>query len=262
MLEQAPPVFDTQLHPDGLSDTDLESLRVFGVRAALVAAHHFPEPSARALLGHFDDIVTRQLPRLERAGLRAYAALGVHPRCVPRRGLSEVLSQLPAYFHGGKVVAVGAIGLHRGGEEEEEAFVEQVALARRLKLPAIVHTPIRDKERVTRRTLALLRDTSLPPGRVLVDRASGRTVRTIIACGHVAGLTIHPDELPAERAVALIRKFGSARLVLSSHAGEGASDMLGLPRLVSLLSRAKLSRHVIARVSFQNALDFLHLSSI
>lgn len=87
MPEQAPPIFDAQLHPEGLTDQDLESMRLFGVQAALVAAHHFPEASARALLAHFDDIVARQLPRLERAGIRAYAALGVHPRCIDRKSV-------------------------------------------------------------------------------------------------------------------------------------------------------------------------------
>lgn len=262
MADEAPPIFDASLHPEGLTDQDLQSMRLFGVNAALVAAHRFPEPNVRALVAHFDDIIERQLPRLERAGVRAYAALGVHPRCIPRRGFPEVMSTLPSYFRGGKVVAVGAIGLQRGGEEEEEVFVEQVALARRLKLPVLVHTPIKEKERITRRTLTLLRESGIAPGRVLVDRASGRTVRTIVECGHVAGLTIHPHELLAEGAVALIRKHGSERIVLSSHSGEGAGDILGLPRLVSLLAKAKLSERVIARVSIENAVDFLKVSAL
>ncbi len=35
-----PPLFDAHLHPEGLTDQDIESLRIFGVSAALVAAHH------------------------------------------------------------------------------------------------------------------------------------------------------------------------------------------------------------------------------
>ena len=89
------PLFDAHLHPEALSDQDLESMRFFGVERALVVAHHFPEPTAKGLRRHFDDLVGKQIPRLARLGIRAYVALGVHPRCIPRRGVSGVLHGLP-----------------------------------------------------------------------------------------------------------------------------------------------------------------------
>lgn len=249
-------LFDAHLHPEALSDQDLESMRFFGVERALVVAHHLPEPTPKALRKHFDDLMLRQLPRLERLGIRAWAALGVHPRCIPRRGLSEVLASLPDYFRGGRVVAVGETGLHSGGIEEEEAFLEQLALARQLKLKVVVHTPVRDKERHTRRILTLLRESGVRPSRVLVDHANGRTVRNILGCGHWAGLTLHPEALKAERAVALVRRLGSERLVLNSDAGDGAGDILGLARVAHMLAKAKLSERVVKRVAFDNAARF------
>lgn len=252
-------LFDAHLHPQGLTDQDLESLRFFGVEGALVAADHSPkEATAKAILRHFDDLLEVQLPRLERAGIRAYAALGVHPMVVPRRGLSEVLSALPGYFRG-KVVALGETGLQAGGPEEEEAFGEQLALARRLKLPVMVHTPARNKESITRRALSLLREAGAAPGRVLVDHANTRTVRLILECGFWAGLTLHPDELSTERAVAIIRKLGTGRLLLDSDAGDGAGDLLGMARVASRLARAGISSRVVARVGDLNARKFLGL---
>ncbi|WP_307733199.1 TatD family hydrolase [Stigmatella ashevillensis] len=255
------PLFDAHLHPESLSDQDLESMRFFGVERALVVAHHFAEPTPKALRLHFDDLVGRQIPRLDRLGIRAYAALGVHPRCIPRRGLSEVLSSLPDYFQGGRVVALGETGLHAGGEEEEEAFLEQLALARRLKLRVVVHTPTQDKERHTRRILTLLRTAGTLPSRVLVDHATARTVGPILGCGHWAGLTLHPEALKAERAVALVRKLGSERLVLNSDAGDGAGDILGLARLARLLAKANLSERVVRRVACENAERFFQVTS-
>ncbi|MCP3138936.1 TatD family hydrolase [Pyxidicoccus xibeiensis] len=253
-------IFDAHLHPEGLSDQDLESMRFFGVERALVVAHHFPEPTSKALLRHFDDLVERQLPRLERAGIRAWAALGVHPRCIPRRGLSEVLSALPDYFQGGRVVALGETGLHAGGEEEEEAFLEQLALARSLKLRVVVHTPTVDKERHTRRILTLLRQSGVLPSRVLVDHANARTVRTILEVGHWAGLTLHPEALKAERAVAVVRRLGSERLMLNSDAGDGAGDILGLARTANLLAKANLSERIVRRIAHENAGRFFQIT--
>ncbi|MGQ0503715.1 MAG: TatD family hydrolase [Myxococcaceae bacterium] len=254
------PLFDAHLHPEGLSDSDLETLHLFGIRAALITAHHVPSPAnAKTVLEHFDELIEKHLPRLEKAGLKGYAALGVHPQVIPRRGLSEILEALPGYFRGGKVIALGEIGLHEDSEQEQEAFLEQLRLARKLKLPVLVHTPDKDKERVTKRTLTVIRDSGIPASRVLVDHANGRTVRIILACGHYAGLTIHPHGLRAERALTIIRKLGTERLVVNTDAGDGAGDFLALARLSNLLSRANLSEGIIERVGQRNALELLRL---
>jgi predicted metal-dependent TIM-barrel fold hydrolase len=262
-MEEPPlSLFDAHLHPEGITDQDLESLRIFGVTAAIVLAHYSPaQATARALLSYFDEIIRAQLPRLERAGIRGYAALGIDPRCIPHRGLSEVLSALPDYFQGGKVVAVGEVGLQRGGVVEEEALTEQLLLARKLKLPVLVHTPVTDKERITRRVLTILRTAGMPAAQVLVDHANERTARLILECHYTAGLTIHPDELSAENASALVRRMGSERLVLDSDLGDGAGDLLGLPRAANLMSKQKLSKRVVERVCFKNAAEFFRVSA-
>src|SRR5438445_446024 len=77
-------MFDAHLHPSGLTDDDLETLRYFGVEAALVPAGH-TAASVDALFEHFDDLLNKQLARLERAGPRPYAARGVHLLALPRR---------------------------------------------------------------------------------------------------------------------------------------------------------------------------------
>jgi len=255
------PLFDAHLHPDGLSDQDLATLRAFGVEAAVALAHHTaPEATSKALLGQFDALLGTHLPRLERAGIRAYAALGVHPQRVPRRGLGEVLAALPGYFRGGKVVALGETGLHRGGELEEECFVEHLALARRLSLRVVVHTPALRKDTLTRRCLALIRAAKVSPGQVLVDHARPSTLKGVLECGHWAGLTLHPDALSGEEAVACVREFGAVRLILNSDAGDGASDIVGLARAAHLMAKAKLSPHVVRLVTARNAGAFFRVS--
>ncbi len=260
MAEPAPELFDAHLHPEPLTDQDLESMALFGVKRALLVSHHLAtEPKPKLLRAHFDNLLSKQLRRFERAGIRAWAALGIHPLAVPSRGLHEVLSALPDYFTGGRVVALGEIGLHRGGEHEEEAFLEQLALAKRLKLRVLVHTPHRNKESITRRALTLLRASGIPPTRVLVDHTNRRTVRLVLECGHYAGLTVHPEELSGERAVALVRELGTARVVLDSDSGEGVGDILGLARTARLLEKAKLSSDVVARVTRLNAARFYRI---
>lgn len=246
--------FDPRIHPAALTDQDLETLQIFGVGAVLVVADataHPPTPEG--IFAHFDELIGKQLPRLERSGLRAWAALGVHPRVLPHRGLGQVLDALPAYFKGGKVIALGQLGLFKGDEREEEALLEQLRIAQQFNRPAIVSAPGLDKERVTRRLLATLQRSKHDPKRILVDGAVGRTVRIIRELGYFAGLTLHPDHLSVEKAVALVRSLGPERLVLDTAAGDGASDILALGRAAHRLSKAGLSSKVIRRVTLDNA---------
>lgn len=262
-------MFDVRLHPAHLRDQDLETLHRFGVTRAVAVADASPKPEAAAILEHFDELLDVQLPRLEKAGIRARAALGVHPYAVPRRGLSHVLEALPARCTQGRVVAIGMVGLARGTDAEVEALREQLALAHRLSLPIFITTGAVDREKLTRRVLFELErffETETPePGRlsrdhVLLDGATGRTVRAIKALGFTAGLSLHPDALTVEKAVALVRALGPERLVLSTAAGDGAGDMLALARAEHRLVRAGLSRSVVARVTDRNAALLLNVA--
>lgn len=253
-----PTLFLLELRP-GLSDRDLETLLFFGVSAVLLTPGRAPASNAKELLLHFDTIVGRELKRVERLGLRAYVGLGVHPLSVPRRGLSEVLSVLPEYFRGGKVVTVCEVGLVTGSEDETEAATEQLRLAKGLKLPVIASAPAADKLKRTRALIGLLQQSGLNPARVLVDGADSRTLRLLHGCGFHAALSLHPDELSAEAAVALVKRHGSEKLVVGSELGGRAGDILALPRAARLLQKAKLSDEVIAKVLYDNVVEFLRV---
>ncbi|MFZ5441579.1 MAG: TatD family hydrolase [Myxococcota bacterium] len=247
-------MFDPRVHPAALADQDLETLQLFGVRSVIAVADATAHPATPdGLFAHFDELLGTQLPRLERSGLKAWASLGVHPAALPRRGLSQVLDALPAYFKGGKVVAIGLLGLLHGDEHEQDALLAQLELAQRFHKPAIVAAPGRDKERITRRLLVTVQRAELEPKRILVDGAVGKTVRTIRELGFWAGLTLHPDHLTVERAVSLVRTLGPERLVLDSAAGDGASDILSLSRAAHRLAKAGLSSRVVRRVTADNA---------
>jgi predicted metal-dependent TIM-barrel fold hydrolase len=255
-------VFDAHLQPQGLSDVDLDTLRLFGVAAALVPASPLTRPTAKAVRAHFDDLLQVQLPRLERAGIRAYAALGVHALSVPRRGLSELLQALPEYLDDARVVALGALSLTPLADPSDEALVEQLKLARRLQRPVLLEVPEAARAAVTRRLLLQVRGSSLPADRVLVHGVDGAGAKACLALGCAVALCLHPDQLRPERAVALVRGLGAKGVVLSSAAGLGASDLLALPRCVHLLQKAKLSRGVVSRIAHDNAAGFFRVASV
>lgn len=241
-------------------------MRFFGVAGALCpVADTLAQATSARLRKSWEDLVGPTITRLRRAGLKAFAALGIPPRCIPWRGLEALLAELPELLSQPQVVAIGPVGLELGTEREEMAFQRQLELARELRRPVLVHTPARDKVRMTRRVLALLREAEVDPQGVLVDHADGRTVRIIRSVGYGAVLSLSAG-LPGggsavEAAARLVRTLGPEGLVLASDAGEGLGDLLALPRAADRMAKLGLSEAVIRRVCGRNALGALRLET-
>ncbi|HWE25740.1 MAG TPA: TatD family hydrolase [Myxococcales bacterium] len=257
MAKDPPPFVDLHLHAEGVSDADLTTLCWFGLRAAVTCAHDAGAATAEELRRHWDELVRVQVRRLEGAGIRPWVALAVHPARIPWHGVDDLLHRLPRYFDDPHVAALGELGLHHGGEREEELLARQLELSSALRKPVIVHTPANAKAAVTRRLLALLRESRVEPTRVLVDHVTNETFQLVRACGYFAGLTLQPGLLEPTEAAQLISRHGTERVVLTSDIGEGASDLLALPRAADALRKAGLSEELVRRALYEGPLSFL-----
>lgn len=256
-MTRPPAIFDAWIHPALLPDEDLRDLAWFGVEGAVAALGDEVRGSdAEELLAACEGLVSRVPARLRAAGIAPFVALGIHPRWMPERGLERVLAELPAFFDKARVVAIGPVGLEAGGAAEEALLLRQIELAQRLQSRLVLRTPGAEKAKVTRRLLAILRESAIEPSRVLVGQVNEQTVRLVRACGHAACLSVGPLHLRAEEAVELVRRFGSTNLLLASEAGAGAGDLVALPRTVHLLEQAGLAPEIVRRVSRSNALAF------
>lgn len=239
-------MFDARLTPAGLPDADLETLKQFGVTGALVFTA--APVDVEAVPSAWDDALA-QRERLERQGFEAVTCVAVPLALAGKRGVAGLVAALPRRLGALGVAALGPLMLHRANEDELDLFREQLTLARELHRPVIVTAPIARHEAFTAKSLAVLAEVKLPAARVLVDGLTLKTVRSVLARGHLAGLTLHPDRLDVDVAERMVHALGPERLVLGSGAGDGPSDLLSLPRLVSRLKAAKLSGGVIGRVS-------------
>ncbi|MCA2978532.1 MAG: hydrolase TatD, partial [Myxococcaceae bacterium] len=68
-------MFDARLDAEGLSDPDLETLRVFGIRGGLVTPRWGTAPHEAA--DATERFLREQAPRLERAGLEVVTSAEV-----------------------------------------------------------------------------------------------------------------------------------------------------------------------------------------
>ncbi|HZZ85225.1 MAG TPA: TatD family hydrolase [Anaeromyxobacteraceae bacterium] len=253
-------LFDPHLHLRGLGARDLADLAFFGVGGALGPCDDGVVPAtAAALRRDLEAQSGERLARLRAAGLAGYAALGLHPRRIPARGLEALLHDLPDWLGRRGVRAIGEIGLDQATPREELLLARQLELARTLRLPVLLTAPARSRVKVTRRLLSLVREAELAPERVLVARADARTVKMIRGCGHLAALSLSAGEGAVEEAVRLVRSLGPEGLALASDAGGGGGDLLALPRAADRLRKAGLSPAVVRRVCGANARDWLGL---
>jgi hypothetical protein len=251
------PFIDLHLHAEGIRDADLATLALFGLRAAVTCAHDPASARAEDVQAHWDEQVQIQTARLLAASIRPFVALAIHPARIPWHGVDALLHALPSYFDDPRVVALGELGLHEGTAREEELLTRQLALSLSLRRPVIIHTPSTEKLARTRRLISLLREAQVPPERVLIDHVTAETFPLVRGMGFWAGLTLQPGGLDAREAAALVKAHGSEKVVLTSDIGEGASDLLALPRAAEALTQAGLSKALARRALYEGPLAFL-----
>jgi hypothetical protein len=250
-------LFDAFLHGGGLAPRDVADLRYFGVAGALCVLPGDGPPAAPALRRAWTGLVDGEVPLLRRRGLGAFAAVSIPPARIPARGREALLAELPEWLSRRGVAAIGPVGPGAGTPREEEILARQLELACELRRPVLLVVRGRDAARLARRALAAIRESGLPPERVLLDGAGAAAVRTVRALGCVTVLPLSTGRGGVEAAVRVVRELGPEGIALASHAGGGMGDLLALPRAADRLGRAGLSDAVIRRVCGRNALSAL-----
>jgi predicted metal-dependent TIM-barrel fold hydrolase len=252
--------FDAHLRGTAVSARDVADLRFFGVLGALCPLQDGGGPATAPGLRRDWKEASLAVERLRRSRLGAFAALSIPAGRIPARGTEALLAELPEWLSRRGVAAIGPTGPGAGTPREEELFARQLEMARELRRPVLVAAPPRDPVRATRRVIAALRESGIPPERVLVDGADERTVRILRAVGYCAVLSLSSGRGALDAAARVVRSLGPEGIALASHAGEGLGDLLALPRAADRMARLGLSDAVIRRVCGRNALAALGLA--
>lgn len=252
-------IFDPHIHMTSRTTDDYERMAAAGVQALVEPAFWLGQPrtSVDTFADYFDGLVGWEPFRAGQFGIRHHAAIALNPKEANDPRCAGVLDLLPRYLAKDGVVAVGEVGYDSMTPAEDEAFAAQLALAAAHELPALVHTPHRDKARGTERTLAVVKESGLDPGRVLVDHLNEVTVDLVQASGCWMGFSIYPDtKMSPPRMVEILKSRGTERMLVNSAADWGRSDPLLTRATADAMLAAGFTEDDVDQVLWRNPVAF------
>jgi uncharacterized protein len=216
-----------------------------------------PRTSVETFADYFDSLIGWEPFRAAQFGIHHRCALALNPKEANDPRCAGVLDLLPRYLAKDNVVAVGEVGYDSMTAEEDHALAAQLKLAGEHELPVLVHTPHRDKPAGTRRTLDVVRESGLPPGRVLVDHLNELTVRPVADSGCWMGFSIYPDtKMDPGRMVAILAEYGTDRMLVNSAADWGRSDPLLTRVTGDAMLASGFSQDSVDQVLWRNPVAF------
>jgi predicted metal-dependent TIM-barrel fold hydrolase len=194
---------------------------------------------------------------LSRTRLACYYLAGIHPRNISSdlkpEGISEML--LP-YLDDPLCLGIGEIGLETGSRHEEEVLLAQMELAQEVadrgKVYGI-HTPKKNKDRITLQTLSLLKSFVGVKAQIVVDHCNPKIIGDVLAKGFKAGVTISTEKATAAEVLEIIldNEESIPRIMLNTDSGTNVFD-----DLYFFIQSAELSDEIIKMITRTSAERF------
>jgi uncharacterized protein len=252
-------IFDPHIHMTSRTTDDYAAMHAAGVRALVEPAFWLGQQrtSAASFTDYFDGLIGWEPFRASQFGIRHHCAIALNPKEANDPRCAQVLDLLPRYLVKDGVVAVGEIGYDSMTPAEDSAFARQLELAINAQLPALVHTPHRDKLAGTLRSLAVIGESGIDPGQVVLDHLNELTVEPVRDSGCWLGFSIYPDtKMDPGRMVALLRRYGTRQIMVNSAADWGKSDPLATRRTGEAMLATGFSQDDVDQVLWRNPAAF------
>jgi predicted metal-dependent TIM-barrel fold hydrolase len=253
-------LFDPHIHMTSRTTDDYQAMAAAGITALVEPAFWLGQP--RTHVGTFEDYFLSLLGwerfRASQFGIRHFCTIALNPKEANTASIARgVLDLLPRYLEKDGVVAVGEIGFDDMTPVEDRIFAEQLVLAMKHGLPALVHTPHRDKKKGTERSLALIKEVGFPEHMALIDHNNEVTLPLVLETGCWAAHSIYPGtKMDEARMVALVKQYGSARILVNSAADWGVSDPLKVPKTEKLMRESGVPVDQIEKLFWKNPIEF------
>ena len=252
--------FDPHIHMLSRTTDDYENMAQAGILGVVEPAFWQGQPRTQVgtFIDYFDSLIGWEHFRASQFGVHHFCTIGLNPKEANNVPLAEeVLKLLPRYCQKDNVVGSGEIGYDDQSDADERFFAAQMELAMELELPVLIHTPHRDKVKGTQRSIALVRDVGINEEMVIIDHLNEQTLPMVLETGCWRGHSVYPfTKMSEDRMVALLKQYGSEKMVVNSAADWGRSDPLKVPKTGTAMLEAGFSEAEVEQVLFENPINF------
>ena len=257
-------MIDPHVHMTSRTTDDYTAMAAAGIVALVEPAFWLGQPrtTVGSFVDYFNSLLGWERFRASQFGIRHFCTMGLNPKEANNPKLAcDVLDLLPRFLVKDGVVAVGEVGFDDQTEAEAEVFRRQLDLAREFHLPVLVHTPHRDKKQGTIRSIELIRAAKFPEELVLIDHNNEETLPLVLNTGCWAGHSIYPNtKMDEQRMAAMVKKYGTARMIVNSAADWGISDPLKVPKTSEVMRKSGIPDEAVHEVVWNNPAAFFATS--
>jgi len=220
----------------------------------------FDRGSGEAFDSYFRQLIEFEPKRAAQFGIHHMCWLCINAKEAEDVPLArEVIAMIPEYLDRPGVLGIGEIGLNKNTKNEATIFLEQVDLAVKTDELILVHTPhLEDKYKGTRMILDMLTgDARVKPRRVLIDHVEEHTIGPALDAGFWVGMTLYPTtKCTPDRAVDMIERFGSDRIMANSAGDWGVSNPMNTPDFIRTMRTRGFDNATVHKVAYENPLRF------
>jgi len=243
---------------------DYEKMALAGIRIIIEPSFWLGQErtSSKTLTDYWEYIISFERERAREFGIDHYCAISINPKEANNTNLAnEALAVIEQYLQRDSVVALGEIGFDMLTKQEEIVFKKQLILADELKIPVIIHTPHLNKLEGTKKTFDLIKKCEVDETQIIVDHNTEETIQLSLSHEVMSGITVYPHtKLSTIRAVNILKKFGTNKILINSSADWGKSDPLSVPKTALQMEVEGFSQNEIEKLLFQNPHNFFKQS--
>ena len=137
-------------------------------------------------------------------------------------------------------------------------MVQKKYIGEETKTKVIVHTPRKNKKEV----LKVIQDIvpqHIDPKLVVIDHINQNVAEDVIDKDYTLGLTVQPQKMDKEEAIAILDEYGFDKFLLNSDISNKPSDPLSVPKTVRELEKLGYKKTEIEKVAFKNAEKFFKI---
>jgi predicted metal-dependent TIM-barrel fold hydrolase len=262
-------LFDPHIHMYSRTTDDYDAMSKAGIEVIVQPSFWLGSP--RTSVGTFEDywehMITFETKRAKEFGIEHFVCISVNPKEATERPLAlDALQAMTKYLDRERVVAVGELGYNLINDLEEEVFIKQLRIASQNDMLMTVHLPHNNKPEGIKRFEQILDDDQngikYNRKKILVDHNVEETINKTLELGMWAGLSVYPlTKLSPGRAMNIIKKYGTERIMIHSAADWGISDPLSVALTArEMRKEGEFSINDIEKVTFYNAYEFFRQS--